>query len=355
MADPRVQGMRNLMPRFVAAGVDFNDARRVLDRLEQWDDWAREWSAVGAEHEALATEAAAQEQWVTAGEAWLRAAVLYHFAKYLYYDHPADYRAAHDALQRAYRAAMPHLAWPVERIEVPYAGTVLPCTLRRPHGADRPPLVLLSHGLDATKEEYHVFGEAFLRRGMATLGFDGPGQGEARLPPEDRAGLREGGRCDPRPPGQPPRPGPDPRRHRRGQPRRLLRAAGGGLRAAYWRHRHGGRAVRLRRLLGSSAAAVAPGPAITTPAPPTPTPPAPSPTSSRSPASRRACSARRLLVHGERDTLVPPSEVARLARELGGPVDMVLYPEGDHVCHNITYKYRPRVADWMAGQLKSEG
>src|SRR5436309_2229247 len=52
MADPRVQGMRNLMPRFVAAGVDFNDARRVLDRLEQWDDWAREWSAVGAEHEA---------------------------------------------------------------------------------------------------------------------------------------------------------------------------------------------------------------------------------------------------------------------------------------------------------------
>ena len=164
MADPRVQGMRNLIPRFVAAGVDFNDARRVLDRLEQWDDWAREWSAVGAEHEALATEAAAQEQWVTAGEAWLRAAVLYHFAKYLYYDHPADYRAAHDALQRAYRAAMPHLAWPVERIEVPYAGTVLPCTLRRPHGADRPPLVLLSHGLDATKEEYHVFGEAFLRR-----------------------------------------------------------------------------------------------------------------------------------------------------------------------------------------------
>jgi hypothetical protein len=31
---------------------------------------------------------------------------------------------------------------------------------------------------------------------------------------------------------------------------------------------------------------------------------------------------------------------------------MVLYPEGDHVCHNITYKYRPHVADWMAGQLR---
>ena len=60
-----------------------------------------------------------------------------------------------------------------------------------------------------------------------------------------------------------------------------------------------------------------------------------------------------LLVHGERDTLVPPSEVARLARELGGPVDMVLYPEGDHVCHNITYKYRPFVADWMLRKLQA--
>jgi hypothetical protein len=43
--------------------------------------------------------------------------------------------------------------------------------------------------------------------------------------------------------------------------------------------------------------------------------------------------------------------VRRLARELGGPVDLVLFPEGDHVCHNITYKYRPRVADSMSAQL----
>src|SRR5918912_131651 len=178
MAEPRVDAMRNLVPRFVAAGVDYNDTQRLFARLERWDDWCREWSALAAEHERLAEEAAAAEQWVTAGEAWLRAAVMYHFGKYLFYDHPDEYRAAHDAVQRSYRAAMPHLAWPVERVEAPYAGTVTPGPLRRPHGVARPPLVLLSHGLDATKEEYHVFGEAFLRRGMATLGFDGPGQGE---------------------------------------------------------------------------------------------------------------------------------------------------------------------------------
>jgi hypothetical protein len=25
----------------------------------------------------------------------------------------------------------------------------------------------------------------------------------------------------------------------------------------------------------------------------------------------------------------------------------VIYPEGNHVCNNIPYKYRPLVADWM--------
>src|SRR5215212_6547208 len=173
MADARVDALRNLVPRFVAAGVDYSDTQRIFARLERWDDWSQEWSAVAVQHTAQAEEAAGLGNWVTAGEAWLRASVLYHFGKYLYFDHPAEYRAAHEGCQATYRAAMPHLAWPVERIEVPYADTVLPCTLRRPHGADRPPLVLLSHGLDATKEEYHVFGEAFLRRGMATLGFDG--------------------------------------------------------------------------------------------------------------------------------------------------------------------------------------
>src|SRR5947209_3927859 len=91
------------------------------------------WSA-GRRYNGRAAVAAAAAQWVTAGDAWLRAALLYHFGKYLFFDHPAEYLAAHEGVQRCYRAAMPHLLWPVERIEAPYAGTVLPCTLRRPFG-----------------------------------------------------------------------------------------------------------------------------------------------------------------------------------------------------------------------------
>src|SRR5262249_59703284 len=50
---------------------------------------------------------------------------------------------------------------------------------RLPKGVSRPPLVLMTMGLDSTKEELLTFEMDFLRRGMAILAFDGPGQGEA--------------------------------------------------------------------------------------------------------------------------------------------------------------------------------
>ncbi len=28
-----------------------------------------------------------------------------------------------------------------------------------------------------------------------------------------------------------------------------------------------------------------------------------------------------------------------------------MYPDGNHVCNNIPYKYRPLVADWIHDQL----
>jgi len=29
-----------------------------------------------------------------------------------------------------------------------------------------------------------------------------------------------------------------------------------------------------------------------------------------------------------------------------------MYPDGNHVCNNISYKYRPAMADWMSEQLR---
>jgi 2,6-dihydroxypseudooxynicotine hydrolase len=60
-----------------------------------------------------------------------------------------------------------------------------------------------------------------------------------------------------------------------------------------------------------------------------------------------------LVVFGAGDRLVPPSEGERLVKAASGPSQLVVYEEGNHVCFNISYKFRPLTADWMAEQLKA--
>src|SRR6202008_4368401 len=50
--------------------------------------------------------------------------------------------------------------------------------LRKPKGIERPPVVAMCMGLDSCKEETDAYEQPLLARGMATLAFDGPGQGE---------------------------------------------------------------------------------------------------------------------------------------------------------------------------------
>jgi pimeloyl-ACP methyl ester carboxylesterase len=58
-----------------------------------------------------------------------------------------------------------------------------------------------------------------------------------------------------------------------------------------------------------------------------------------------------LVVFGAGDALIPSSDGERLAKEASGPSEFVLYEEGNHVCFNISYKFRPLTGDWMAKQL----
>jgi pimeloyl-ACP methyl ester carboxylesterase len=58
-----------------------------------------------------------------------------------------------------------------------------------------------------------------------------------------------------------------------------------------------------------------------------------------------------LIVFGAGDRIIPPSEGERLARAAAGPTDFVVFPDGNHVCFNISYKFRPLTADWPAEKL----
>ena len=51
------------------------------------------------------------------------------------------------------------------------------------------------------------------------------------------------------------------------------------------------------------------------------------------------------------DEAAPPEDAHRTYEQAGGAKRWVCYPEGNHVCNNIIYKYRPLVADFMAEHL----
>jgi len=178
--DERVEiAIHHWAPRFVAAGVPLSDFDEVTAQIDKWDDWCAVWSKRAAEHEALGRQALSDGYNRSAAQHLTRAALCYHFGKFMFVHDREEMRRAHAKVIECRGLALPHLDPPGERVSIPYEGKTLYGILRKPRGVERAPVVIVCVGLDSTKEELHVYEDVFLERGMATLVFDGPGQGEA--------------------------------------------------------------------------------------------------------------------------------------------------------------------------------
>jgi pimeloyl-ACP methyl ester carboxylesterase len=178
--DARVQAaVEHWAPRFVQAGVDYNDFLATTAKIETWDEWLDAWCENGDAHAGFGDMAARGGHSLSAGEAWARATVGYHFAKFVWVVDPARSRATADKAVAAMARTHEYLDPAAERLEVPLDGGRVVGNLRRPVRDQTPPLVLLVPGLDSTKEEFFRLENVFLDRGMATLSIDGPGQGES--------------------------------------------------------------------------------------------------------------------------------------------------------------------------------
>jgi pimeloyl-ACP methyl ester carboxylesterase len=340
--DERVRdAIAHWAPRFVSQGVDFNDFQRVTSGLEAWPEWLPAWVENGDMHAALAREAEERGRTLSAGEAWNRAALSYHFAKFVWMVDMARYEDAQskavDAIANVHRLLDPS----AQRIEIPYAGTQLVGNLRGPRDAS---LVLLLPGLDSTKEEFFSWENVFLRRGLATFSLDGPGQGETGLetdiePRYERAvtavldHLDWGG---------------------------SVGAAGVSL-GGYYAPRAAAYEKRIRAAVGISGPyrfgdcwATMPKPTREAVQHHTG---APNEQEARDRASLLTLEEAAplidqplLVITGRNDRLIPWEETKKIA-EHAPDAEWVLYDEGNHVCNNIPYKYRPLTADWLREKL----
>ena len=350
MPDAKVQAaISNWAPRFTSQGVDYNDFTRITQSLERWDDWLDAWSATGDMHAELAREAEIHGRSLSAGEACVRATLCYHFAKFVWMVDMEKHRAATNKAVNSLYAAHKYLDPTAERIEMSLDGKLMAANLRRPAENDRPAVVVLLPGLDSTKEEFFNWENVFLKRGLATVSLDGPGQGETGYNTHIRAdyevavsalldtlegrkdidtkrvgcaGVSLGGYYGPRAAAFEPRikaVAPIAGPYNFGDCWDILPML---TREAFIHHSGAanedeGRERALQLSLEGTAERIAQP---------------------------------MLVIFGKLDSLIPWQHAERLAAEAPN-AELVMYPDGNHVCNNISYKYRPLVGDWMVEQL----
>jgi 2,6-dihydroxypseudooxynicotine hydrolase len=166
--------------RLVADGLPPNDVEVALRSLESWDDWFPYWMQLSDYYAALAEKELAAEHRITAGHFMWLASMAAHYAQFLWFHEPERREFGQRRKHDLYAAAAPMLTPPGRRVDVPFEDSSLPGYLRTPErDVGRPaPIVVLIGGLESTKEEWHLFENMCLQRGIATYSFDGPGQGE---------------------------------------------------------------------------------------------------------------------------------------------------------------------------------
>ncbi|WP_114965680.1 alpha/beta hydrolase family protein [Alkalilacustris brevis] len=351
MADEMLaETLRDRLPRLFAAGVDYNDVQMLLARITRIADWPGEWERLARERETHGLAAMEAGRHVSAGAAFQAAALYYHFAQFVLFDDLARKRRLQQLQADAHRRAARWLSPPAEEIAIPFEGIHFQGNLRIPQGAPGPaPCVLLNPGADSTKEEFHTLENEFLRRGLATFSYDGPGQGltwdAMKLRPDfERPIAAVIDRIARHPAIAPERIGIWGRSlgaycALRGATDPRLRACVsiGGFYAMgpAWPRMPRGTTESLGHAFGArdpdEAAALAAHYTLE--------------------GVLGAVSCPVLIVHSGQDNVCPVEDSHRMAAELGGKADLAIFAEGNHVCDNIPYRVRPLMADWLAEKL----
>ncbi len=350
--DPLIQQVLDTwLPRFLnGSGAFFDDVRWTVERMRSWDDWGPEWLKTAAEREALAEEAWAAGHLFSAVQLFESACNYYHIGYHVYTRDPAAHHHGMHKMIAIHERILPLLEPAVEKVKIPFEHTHLLGLFSRPRTPERPPVVIMIPGLDSTKENRHRGAPAYLKRGMAVLTIDGPGQGEVssylplRAEYEDAITatinyLEVRGDVD---------------------------ATHVGLNGASLGGYYAPRAAAFERRVTACVGNCGPYdlsasferiPQVTREA---------FQQYSHAQSMQEAFEiSRRLTLHGvaeeitcpllilygAQDPLFPWQDGERMVAEARGPKRFVNYPEGNHALNNIPYKANTLAADWLAEQL----
>ena len=171
-----------LMGSAVHGGAGVGESFYAASRMKDGNpaSWEREWTALGNRVRARGEAALAAGHVVSGREAILRAAVYYRAV--LGSMRPTDpgFRPTVARMRECFRKGSSLLEPPVERIDVPFEGAVLPGYFQKAADDDRPRRTLMMFGGGETFAEdlYYFIAPAAIKRGYNFMTADLPGQGD---------------------------------------------------------------------------------------------------------------------------------------------------------------------------------
>lgn len=339
---------QNTLFRFVNNGLDLKVVQDAFEAVKTRRAWLPAWVAVGDLYRELGEEALRERHGSTAGEFFIKAALGYHYAQYFHFWNQEEKQQAQQMKVKVHAQARPLVDPPIQRLEAPFEGVTIPIHVRTPSGSGPYPTVILVCGMDSTKEEYFYLENFLLARGLAVAAFDGPGQGEVwprmKMRPDfyrvvslvadticglkkiDQnrlflLGLSLGGLLAPM---------------AACHDRRFKGCIGNGgfFDLSFFAWNNPIRVIGLQYLIGAETVEQAKEMAREY---------------TLAPCIQNAA-APFLIIHGGLDRDAPPESPRRIVDESRGGGRFALFPEGIHMCHNIAYKIKPLIADWLQDQ-----
>ena len=155
----------------------FQAARRMTPGDKE--SWHREWLHLARRNHRRGDAAAAAGHVETAKNCWLRAVDYYRQAEFWLAGDDPRRLAIFDKLEDCSRKWGSHMRPRMEVVEIPYEDACMYAYfMRAPHRIERQPVLICLGGLDSFKDEMWFMSAAgAVRRGIAVLMVDGPGQG----------------------------------------------------------------------------------------------------------------------------------------------------------------------------------
>ncbi len=348
--DPLIrQVMETWTPRFLQSGIPIGELARTVERVADWDGWASEWFATADQHDRRGDRLAADDHLESAAAAWLLASRCYHVGYHVATRDDELHGLGLSKMLDTHDKALPHLRPTITKFELGDGAQRIVGLMSMP--TEQPaPVVILLPGLDSTKETRHGARAAWVARGCAVLSIDGPGQGEASRwstirPDYDVAvsslidwieqqpaldatriaviGVSLGGYYAPRAAAF----------------EKRITAVVGNCGPYDWEAcwdlipqvtreafiHYSGASTEAEALdIGRQINLEGVASKITAPI---------------------------LIVHGERDPLIPWEQGKRIADEASGPSEFVLVRGGNHGANNLPFESEPVVRDWVCDQL----